>query len=51
MNKTTVIKNARGTYDIYVNGVLVEGGFFERDAAVEASKHAADFFAKVEVVA
>ncbi len=52
MNLTTIVsKNARGTYDIYINGVLVEGGFFDRAVAVEAAAHAADFFANVKVVA
>lgn len=29
----TIKKNAQGTFDVYKNGVLIEGGFFRRSAA------------------
>jgi hypothetical protein len=36
-NEVIVRKNSYGTYDVYVNGTLVEGGFFNRAYAEKAA--------------
>lgn len=37
MKTITIRKNSMGTYDIYINKVLIEGGFFSRSAAEQTA--------------